>query len=235
MAIQLSDISKSFGNLQVFSGLSLTVREHGVTAVLGPSGCGKTTLLNLISGVLLPDGGSIEGVDERSISYLFQEPRLLPWKTVFSNVEFVLLDLLPPKERKERVDYFLELVGLKEFSSYFPGDLSGGMRQRLAMARAFAYPADLILMDEPFQALDLRLKIGLAKAFNTVWLEVDRTALFVTHDIHEALMLGDDILVFSSPPATIRESLANPVPRAERSLQHDSILGLERKLYALLR
>jgi NitT/TauT family transport system ATP-binding protein len=211
------------------------VKDEGITAVLGPSGCGKTTLLNILSGVLDPDAGRIEGLEEKRISYLFQEPRLLPWKTVFQNVEFVLLDILPPLERKQRVDHTLDLVGLADFSGYYPEELSGGMKQRLAMARAFAYPADLILMDEPFQALDLRLKIGLAKSFNAAWLQVDRTAIFVTHDIHEALMLGDEIIVFSQAPTTVRAVLANPVPRKDRSLQHDTILDLERKLYALLR
>jgi len=235
MPITISSLCKRFGDLVVFKDLNLTFQDQAVTAVLGPSGCGKTTLLNIISGVEDKEAGTILGTDKRKISYLFQEPRLLPWKNVYANVEFLLLDIMSPEERKLRVEHFLKLVSLNEFSHYYPHTLSGGMKQRVSMARAFAYPADILLMDEPFQALDLRLKIGLAKSFNMLFLEEERTAVFVTHDIHEALMLGDEIVVFSQRPGEVRDRIINPVPRRERSLSNELLLKIEKRLYTLLR
>jgi NitT/TauT family transport system ATP-binding protein len=235
MSVRILDISKSFGDLEVFSGLSLDLTENAVTAVLGPSGCGKTTLLNLIGGILAPDSGSITGMEDKVLSYLFQEPRLIPWKTVEGNLDFVLKPVIPPEaERKALIRETLATVDLLPFRSYLPGALSGGMRQRVGIARAFAYPSNMILMDEPFQALDLSLRLSLAEVFNTLWLKESRTAVFVTHDIHEALMLGDDIVVLSIRPARIERVFRNPLARAERRLDRDEILGLEKELYALL-
>ena len=227
-------VSKAFGDLVVLSGLSIRVPEHRITSVLGPSGCGKTTLLNVIAGTVAPDSGCVEGMGGAGVSYLFQEPRLLPWKSVSGNVDFVLRDRMTAAERKEAVGSVLALVGLHEFRASRPAQLSGGMKQRAAMARAFAYPSEVLLMDEPFRALDLPLKLALMRAFVALWERDRRTVLFVTHDIQEALFLGDDILVLSPRPATVRDHVANPITRQERSFQSPAMLALERDLYALL-
>jgi NitT/TauT family transport system ATP-binding protein len=202
--------------------------------VLGPSGCGKTTLLNLIAGSLSPDSGSIEGNGSGGVSYLFQEPRLLPWKSVWGNIDFVLRDRMPAAERRKAISEIVALVGLEQFRASRPAELSGGMKQRAAMARAFAYPSDVLLMDEPFRALDLPLKVALMRAFGSLWERDRRTVLFVTHDIQEALFLGDDILVLSPRPAQVRDHVPNPIPRPQRSFQSPAMLALERHLYELL-
>ncbi len=227
-------LSKSFGGLEVLRALSIRVPEHGILSVLGPSGCGKTTLLNVIAGTERPDQGTVEGTGDAGVSYLFQEPRLLPWKTVAGNVEFVLQDRMSAAERRKTVASVLALVGLEEFRATRPAELSGGMKQRTAMARAFAYPSRVLLMDEPFRALDLPLKLALMRAFVELWERDLRTVLFVTHDIQEALFLGDDILVLSPRPAVVRDHVPNPIPRAERSFQSPAMLALEKDLYELL-
>jgi len=234
MPIQCNQLSLSFKNLTVFDNFSLEIPDRHVTAVLGPSGCGKTTLLNLISGLLNPALGNVSGVGDERISYLFQEPRLLPWKSVRKNIELVLGPLMQPKEASLRSSKFLEMVGLSRFSDYYPHELSGGMRQRAAVARAFAYPAGVMLMDEPFQALDLHLKLSLIELFEKLWNHDRRTAVFVTHDIQEALLLGDTIVVLYGPPAEIQAAIPNPVPREQRSLKEHAILELEQQLYFLL-
>src|SRR6056297_3678529 len=234
MPIQCNQLSISFKNLTVFFNFSLEIPDRHVTAVLGPSGCGKTTLLNLISGLLNPALGNVSGVGDERISYLFQEPRLLPWKSVRKNIELVLGPFMQPKEASLRCSKFLEMVGLSRFSDYYPHELSGGMRQRAAVARAFAYPSGVMLMDEPFQALDLHLKLSLIELFKKLWKLEQRTAVFVTHDIQEAVLLGDTVIVLYGPPAHIRATLENPMPRVERSLKEHRILEMEQKLYSLL-
>jgi NitT/TauT family transport system ATP-binding protein len=231
MSIRITGLCMTFGDLQVFRDFHLDLPEDSVTAILGPSGCGKTTLLNLISGTLQPDAGMIEGVRNRRISYLFQEPRLLPWRTVRGNVEFVLGSEIERKERDAIIDSVLREVELQAYARYYPEALSGGMRQRVAMARAFAYPADLLLMDEPFQALDLNLKLTLVNAFRTAWRSHRRTSVFVTHDIQEALILGDRILVIDGRPAVVKEEIVNTVPMDRRTLRDEEILALEKRLY----
>jgi NitT/TauT family transport system ATP-binding protein len=228
----VTDLRKAFGALQVFAGLSLRVPGHGILSVLGPSGCGKTTLLNIIAGTVTADSGEVTGV--QTVSYLFQEPRLLPWKTVRGNIEFVLADRMPQPARHEAASAVLELVGLQDFAASRPASLSGGMKQRVAMARAFAYPSGVLLMDEPFRALDLPLKLALMRSFVELWQRDRRTVLFVTHDIQEALFLGDEILVLSPRPAVIRDRVENPIPRAERAFQAPAMLALEKVLYDVL-
>lgn len=232
--LSVNHIFKRFGNLSVLGDLSLEVDENRMACILGPSGCGKTTLLNIIAGMVSPDSGSIKGFKDKTLSYLFQETRLLKWKTVRQNIEFVLKDRLPAGERRETVNRSIKMVGLSDFADYYPAKLSGGMKQRTAIARAFAYPANLLLMDEPFNGLDLAMKMSFIKAFTGLWLEDRRTTLFVTHNIQEALMLGDDIYVLSSRPAHVKNHIIVDIPHPERSLEHPELKHLENTLYNMI-
>jgi len=227
----LKNISKSFGELTVFRGFNMEVEENKIISILGPSGCGKTTLLNLMSGILKPDSGEIVGFEDKRISYLFQEPRLLKWKTAYENIDFVLKDVMAKEEREKSIEKYLKAMDLWEYRNYYPKEMSGGMKQRVAMARAFAYPSDVLLMDEPFNSLDMELKFGLMRYFIELW-EIDRrTVFFVTHDVHGALMLGDEIYILSKKPTVIKEIIYNEMPKKERSLKSKYILSLEERLY----
>ncbi len=237
-AVKISDVSFKYPGSKepIFSGFSMNLKASSVTAILGPSGCGKSSLLNLVHGLLQPQKGNIEvGAESICKSYLFQEPRLLPWRTAMQNIELVLKADHSPKESREIAQTFLDAVGLSGFEKYYPARLSGGMRQRVAIARAFAYPAGMILMDEPFQALDLRLKLELTSLFLKLWTADNRTAVFVTHDINEALILGDEIIVLSgSRPAVIRKIIENPLKISERNPDHPELMAIEAELYRLL-
>ncbi len=233
MSVKIRNLSKRFGDLEVFSDLSMEFPDHAITAILGPSGCGKTTLLNILSGVMDPDSGSVEGVAENT-GYLFQEPRLLPWRTVFENIDLVLRRLYGKDEREQRIAWALGMVNLSAFKDYYPDELSGGMLQRAAIARAFAFPGDMLFMDEPFQALDMNLKLSLIRAFECLWQEEQKLCVLVTHNIHEALLLGDRIIIFTERPAKTRRIVENHVPHRVRSLRHPEILDLEKELYDTL-
>jgi NitT/TauT family transport system ATP-binding protein len=199
---ELQHIYKDYDGLEIFSDFSLKLEENRINCILGPSGCGKSTLLNMLAEIITPVKGSITGLPSH-ISYVFQEPRLLHWKTVRKNIEFVLKDHLPSKEVKERVEKYLKLVELDAFGNYFPSKLSGGMKQRASLARAFSYDSGLILMDEPFNSLDYKLKKTLGAAFLRLWEEDKRTVVYVTHDIDEAVEFGHYIFVLAGPPVKI--------------------------------
>ncbi|MCG8401305.1 MAG: ABC transporter ATP-binding protein [Firmicutes bacterium] len=232
--MRLQDVCKCFGELCVLREFDMILAENKITCILGPSGCGKTTMLNLISGVIKPDCGQITGFENRSISYLFQEQRLLPWKTVAGNIEFVLKDLLPQKQRHSIVKHYINMVSLDGFEEYYPHQLSGGMKQRVAIARAFAYPSDILLMDEPFKALDPQLKRLLMHAFLKVWSADSRTVIFVTHDIQETLLLGNEIFVLTGQPTRVKKHLYIPATQNSRELGSQSMQTLERELYHLV-
>jgi NitT/TauT family transport system ATP-binding protein len=232
--IILEKINKSYGTLEVLRDISFAVKQAEVCAILGPSGCGKTTLLNIISGMDGDYSGEVRGVHPKRTSYLFQEPRLLPWKTVLGNLEFIKPEETDTSSWMRTIRHYLELVGLEEFNAYYPNALSGGMRQRVAVVRAFIFPADLVLMDEPFQALDLRIKLSLVSVFKALWQESRKTALFVTHDVQEAMLLGDRIIVLSDRPSRVSKTITNPAPPEERSLGNEQMLKLERDLYTLV-
>lgn len=234
MAIEIRRLGKSYGGLTVFRDLDIDVEESGVTALLGPSGCGKTTLLDIIAGATRPDSGRISGIEGRRVGYVFQDPRLLPWKTVAANIEFVLRELYDPAERRRHSERWIDLVGLSAFSRYYPSELSGGMRQRVGIARAFAYPSSILLLDEPFQGLDLGLRLGLARLFDEVWRADRRTTLFVTHEINEALLLADRLYVLSALPARVSGHFEINVPHGSRSLAGEELVEIERSLYSLL-
>lgn len=234
MSFRLNNLDASFGDLIVLHGLTMDVEEHRLICILGPSGAGKTTLLNIISGTLKPDHGEIEGFEGKTISYLFQETRLLRWKTAEDNIDFVLKDHLTKAQRAEVINRYIEMVGLKEFRRYYPDQLSGGMKQRVAIARAFAYPSDILLMDEPFKGLDLQLKNSLMQAFINVWINDKRSVFFVTHDLDEALLLGDEIYVFTPSPGKVKGRISNPIPQPKRKLNAENMQPLKNSLYELV-
>ena len=217
MSIQLKNIHKSFGNVEVYRDFSLSLPERKISCILGPSGCGKTSLLNMIGGILAQDSGTIEGLKDKIFSFIFQEPRLLPWKTVKANLQFVLKGA-NIKGYEKIIERNLQIVGLQNFAHFYPSQLSGGMKQRVAIARAFCYPSNLILMDEPLKTLDPKLKWSLMKTFLKLWREDQRTVIFVTHDVDEALVLGEEIFVFSRPPVKIKKRYTNPLREEEKHM-----------------
>ena len=197
---KLNKISFSYPGQELFRNFSMDIPKGSISCILGPSGCGKTTLLNLISRISNPSSGEISGFQEPSFSYIFQETRILPWRTVYQNIAFPLLDKLPPDIVREKTQKFIQLVELSDCQDQYPSRLSGGMKQRIAIARAFAFPSQTILMDEAFQGLDLALKNKVFEIFLRSWQEDPRTVIFVTHDLDEALYLGNYIQVLSRPP-----------------------------------
>lgn len=234
MSFNINNIDKKFGDLYALKGLNMQVEEHKLICILGPSGCGKTTLLNIISGVLSPDQGNITGFEGKTISYLFQETRLLRWKTVEQNIDFVLKDKMSKAQRAEIITKYVDMVGLGDFRNYYPDKLSGGMKQRVAIARAFAYPSDILLMDEPFKGLDLHLKTALMQSFIDIWLLDKRSVFFVTHDINEALLLGDEVYVLTARPGMVKGIVSNPIPHKERKLNSDDLRQVETEIYQLI-
>jgi NitT/TauT family transport system ATP-binding protein len=226
------------GELVLFEDFCLACESSRVSVILGPSGCGKTTLLNLLAGLITPDRGTLlvngKPAGLARVSYVFQEPRLLPWLTVEKNLDFVLSPDVPRRERKLRIRERLRQVCLEGAARKYPRELSGGMAQRAAMARAFLFESDALLMDEPFRGLELPLKYSLIASFREARKAKGGAALFVTHDIREALLLGDRIFLFSPPPARVVFSLENPVAPEERLPGHQDFPRLEKELLAAM-
>lgn len=217
--LKLKNITKKYKGNAVFSDFSIAFRENAISCILGPSGCGKTTLLNIMGNVILPDGGVLEGFQEKRFSYVFQAPRLIPWKTVAGNIDFVLDREISVFEREERVKYFMNLVELSDYADYYPSQLSGGMCQRVSIARAFVVDSDVIFMDEPFSGLDVSLKEAVMERFLNVWEKDKRTVVCVTHDVDEALALGEEIFVFSKSPVNValHREIAIPFEKRKES------------------
>ena len=211
MSIIIKNLRKAYGDQIIFDDFSLILEKNKITGILGPSGSGKTTLLNLCSGLDQPDGGTIEGINLSSISYIFQEPRLLPWRTIRENLRFVFKDQAVKRNgaHDQAIDAMLKLVGLETVGDYYPQELSGGMRQRVAIARAFLYPSELLLMDEPFSSLDLALKNKLMGDFLNIWEKDKRTVIFVSHNQDEINRLSHEILTFSDKPVHVLKRETN--------------------------
>ncbi len=234
MHLELHLISKAYGGMILFEDFSIGFDEGKITCILGPSGCGKTTLLNIIGGIIPPDSGSVIGFVNQRISYIFQDPRLLPWKTVRENIGFVLSQDLPAAERNSITDRFIRLVELEDFADYYPAKLSGGMRQRVSIARAFAFPSEVILMDEPLKGLDIKLKLNLIRTFSRIWETDRRTVIFVTHDVEESLLLSNEILVMSRPPVQILAKQKVEIAVPDRSLNSTHLAGIKNQLIKVL-
>ena len=190
--LNLIDVYKKYGNEKIFEKFNMSLKKNSINAILGPSGTGKTTLLNIISGIEDIDSGEVI-YNGNNISYIFQEDRLIPWLSVYDNIAFVLKSKYSKKNIKNIVDKYLKLVKLQNHKDKYPRELSGGMKRRVAIARAFAYESDLLLMDEPFKGLDIGLKKDIIDEFLNIWNYDRRTVVLVTHDIKEAKYMTDKI------------------------------------------
>ena len=204
--------------IHVLERINLEVAEGEFVCLVGPSGCGKSTLLNIIGGFLhqtrgeaLVEGQAVRGPDPRRI-FVFQENGVFPWLTVRENIGFGL-SRKSPEEREKTVAHYIEMVGLAGFERAYPRELSGGMRQRVEIARALAANPDIIYMDEPFGALDFITRMKMRSDLTRIWQAEKKTILFVTHDIEEAVQLADRVLVMSQRPATIQEDVRIDLPR----------------------
>lgn len=195
--------------------LSFEVDGHVFVSVVGPSGCGKSTLLNIVSGIEAPTSGVVsvsEGDRPARFGYVFQDPRLLPWRTVMQNMLYVL----DGGDARDRAERYLGMVGLGDAGSKYPGQLSGGMQQRVGIARAFSVEPDLLLMDEPFSHLDAITARGLREQLQEIWVATKKTVLFVTHDVMEAVQLSDRIVVLA-PGGRLYADLPIDLPRPRRA------------------
>jgi len=239
------DVRKVYDDVVALDGVSLTVDDREFVAVVGPSGCGKTTLLRLFAGLesptageVLVDGDPVAGPGpERAM--VFQSFNLFPWRSVLGNVAFGLeMARVPEDEREERAREWVHTVGLDGFEDARPAELSGGMRQRVGLARALAVDPDVLLMDEPFGALDAQTRAVLQRELLDLWADERKTILFVTHDIEEALLLADRVLVLGRDPNRVERTVEVPFerPRVERDVDTtEEFARLRREIWDVLR
>lgn len=242
-AISLDKISRIFGNYTAVDGIDLAIDVGKFVAVVGPSGCGKSTLLNLAAGLIAPTRGSVyifgeplNGLNRRA-AYMFQQDALLPWKTVLENVGLGLRFRGTFNETKARE--WVERIGLGAFAHKFPAQLSGGMRKRVAMAQCWIVDPDILLMDEPFSALDIHTRMRMEGELLDLWTGSPKTVLFVTHDLEEALSLSDEVVVLSAGPASrvvARHAVDLPRPRDLLDIRTDlRFAELYREIWAQLK
>jgi NitT/TauT family transport system ATP-binding protein len=223
---------------------SLDIRRGELLCLIGPSGCGKSTLLSIMGGLMEPASGTVEvgskpvrGPMPQEIAFVFQENALFPWSTVIENVKLgMMFQGVRKGEREKRAKLSLEAVGLSDFADYYPGQLSGGMRQRAALARALSLETDILLMDEPFGALDEQTRMVLGEDLSVLLSRTDKTIVFVTHSLGEAVFLADRVAVFSARPGTIKEiiEIDEPHPRKPDFMTSEKFTRIRNQLYALL-
>jgi NitT/TauT family transport system ATP-binding protein len=189
----IKHLTQSYGSLLLFEDFSLDLQKHAITALIGPSGCGKTTLAQILSGLLPVESGDLNEFESLSISYVFQEPRLLPWLSVRENLTMIHDD-------PSAIDEILSAVSLTDKANALPQTLSGGQQQRVALARGFLYPSDLLILDEPFSNLDPQLKEQMIQLFEQLWIRNRKTVLLITHDHKTALQVADELYQLEMPP-----------------------------------
>jgi NitT/TauT family transport system ATP-binding protein len=223
------------GRLAAVGDVTFNIKNGEILCVIGPSGCGKTSLLNALSGFIAPTTGRIEvdgceaGLPALRRGVVFQEYALFPWRTAQSNVEFGLeVRRLPAAQRQESARRALDQVGLADFADFYPHRLSGGMRQRVAVARALAFDPDLLLMDEPFAALDEEMREDLQALVVKLWRETGKTFVYVTHSIPEAVFLADRVIVLTRTPSRIRDEITIELPRPRDRLADEFHANVKR-------
>lgn len=234
--LQIKDLKKVFpgqnGDVTAVDGVSFDVYDNEFLVLLGPGQCGKTVMLNMIAGLedptegeIILDGEKVSGHDKR-IGMVLQKTALMPWKTVMGNVEIgPKFRGVPKAERREKAKKFIDLVGLSGFEKAYPAQLSGGMKQRVGIARAYTNDPEILIMDEPFGALDAQTRYAMEEEVAKIWQQQKRTVIFVTNNIEEACYLGDRIILFSNRPAKIKEIYVNDLPRP-RDMISDEFLKL---------
>jgi len=246
MRVVIHGLTKEFvtgkGRVRALAGVDLEVRDREFFGIVGPTGCGKTTLLHIIGGLEKPTKGSVEFVGEKRtqamVSMVFQDASLMPWRTVEENVP------LGPEFRKQPVpiykraaQFFLEMVRLLDFGSAHPAELSGGMKQKVALARALANDPEVILMDEPFASLDAQTRLLLREELLRIWEKEKKTVILVTHNIEEAVMCCDRVAVMSSAPGVVKSVVSIDVrrPRSFKSMSDPDFIRCLEKIWDLLR
>ncbi|MBI3158049.1 MAG: ABC transporter ATP-binding protein [Chloroflexi bacterium] len=247
MSIQISHLHKLYpskqGEVQALNDVTFEVKAHEFVSVLGPSGCGKSTLLRIIAGLIEPSSGSIaidiEGEEDRpQNAMVFQGQGLFPWMTLTENVRFGLkMNGVSDAESSRRVSDILEQFGLEKFQRHFPYELSGGMKQRAALARAFLTNPQVLLMDEPFAALDAQSRLLLQQELLRMWQNYRKTIIFVTHDIEESILLSDRIIVMSGRPGRIVQEIIVPFERPRNLVQPaepEKVSEIKRGIWAQL-
>ena len=250
LAIRVRNVSHQFGEegstqfVRAMLETSLDIHRGELLCLIGPSGCGKSTLLNVIGGLLTPTNGQVlvgdtevRGPLPQEIAYVFQENALFPWSTVIENVNLgMMFQGVPKAEREPRARKSLAAVGLSDFANHYPGQLSGGMRQRAALARALSLETGIILMDEPFGALDEQTRMVLGEDLSVLLSRTGKTIVFVTHSLGEAVFLADRVAVFSARPGTIKEviKIDEPHPRKPGFMTSEKFTDLRNALFALL-
>lgn len=245
--VEVRGVSKSFGDgkgvVPALARIHFQVNAGSFTSILGPSGCGKSTLFNIIAGLLRPDAGDVL-LDGRSVTekpgqvgYMLQKDLLLPWRSIQDNVILgAVLRGTPAKEARKRAAPLLGRFGLAEFAARRPHELSGGMRQRAALLRTLLTDQDVLLLDEPFGALDALTRLQLQMDLTDLWQEFHKTILLVTHDVEEALLLSDEILVLSHRPGQVKKHVSVPLPRPRTPdlLSQPQAIALKQELLHLL-
>ncbi|NLB88178.1 MAG: ABC transporter ATP-binding protein [Syntrophomonadaceae bacterium] len=223
--INITNLEKSFYDKKVLHNINLSINKSERIAILGPSGAGKTTLLRIISGLEKPSQGTIE-IYTHNIGYVFQEPRLIPWRNVEQNLLFVKPDA--------SLEDILTKIRLNNYKKHYPHQLSGGMKQRVNLARALITNPDLLILDEAFSSLDLPIKLGIINDVVLQWQERKFTMIIVTHDLKEALLLADRILILSSTPSQIVEDITVDLKDLNRKISDPTLLNIESDILHIL-
>lgn len=239
--VKVNHLTKKFGDLLVLNDISFNVEKGDLLCVVGPTGCGKTTFLNsltkiydITSGEILLDGHPVNPKKD-NIAYIFQGNSTMPWLTVEQNVSFGLdIKHIPKQKKQELVDKYLDIVGLTKYRKYYPKQLSASMLQRVSIARAFATEPELLLMDEPYGQLDIELRFKLEDELVKLWQMTGTTVIFITHNIEEAVYLGEHIMVLTNKPTTVKETLQNHLPRP-RDIASPDFVELREKVTELIK
>jgi ABC-type nitrate/sulfonate/bicarbonate transport system ATPase subunit len=200
--LKVSNLSKNYGNLQVINGWDIELEEGEKVVLVGPSGCGKTTFFRIISGLEKATGGTVD-VFAQKVGYVFQEPRLFPWRTVFDNLRII-------RDEEDKIEEVIKMMSLEGFEQLIPSKLSGGMKQRVNLARALLIEPDFLILDEPFSSLDLKIKLAIMNDIEKLWSKYKFSLLMVTHDLKEAIFLADKVIILSSSSLIILK-LSNTV------------------------